>query len=46
MSSYRRVVITGLSVVSPLGNTIEELTRNVFAGKSGIRLLEAPFKEL
>ena len=46
MSNYRRVVITGLSVVSPLGNTIEELTRNVFAGKSGIKPLEAPFKEL
>ncbi len=45
MSNYRRVVITGFSAVSPLGNTIEELIRNVFAGKSGIRLLEAVFTE-
>jgi beta-ketoacyl-acyl-carrier-protein synthase II len=45
MSNYRRVVITGFSAVSPLGNTIEELTRNLFAGKSGIRLLEAAFTE-
>ena len=45
MSNYRRVVITGLSVVSPLGNTLEELTHNVFAGKSGIALLQASFAE-
>ena len=45
MSNYRRVVITGFSALSPLGNTSEELTRNVFAGKSGIRLLEAAFTE-
>jgi beta-ketoacyl-acyl-carrier-protein synthase II len=45
MQNYRRVVITGFSVVSPLGNTIEDLTQNVFAGKSGIKLLEAPFVE-
>ena len=45
MSNCRRVVITGFSAVSPLGNTIEDLTHNVFAGKSGIRLLEAAFTE-
>lgn len=39
----RRVCVTGLSVVSPLGNTIEDLTRNVFAGKSGIDWLKADF---
>ena len=43
MHNNRRVVVTGLSVVSPLGNTIEELTRNIFAGKSGINWLEAEF---
>ena len=45
MHNYRRVVITGLSVVSPLGNTIDELTRNIFAGKSGINWLQAAFTE-
>ena len=45
MQNYRRVVITGFSVVSPLGNTIEDLTHNVFAGKSGIKQLEAAFTD-
>ncbi len=43
MSNYRRVVITGFSAVSPLGNTIEDLAHNVFAGKSAIKLLESTF---
>ncbi len=42
-SSQQRVVITGLSVVSPLGNTIVDLTRNVFAGVSGIKRLDTSF---
>ena len=43
ISNRRRVVITGLSVVSPLGNTIEELSKNIFSGISGIRLLDEAF---
>ncbi|MEI8362480.1 MAG: beta-ketoacyl-[acyl-carrier-protein] synthase family protein [Betaproteobacteria bacterium] len=39
----QRVVITGLSVVSPLGNSITDLTQHVFGGVSGIKLLDAPF---
>jgi 3-oxoacyl-[acyl-carrier-protein] synthase II len=31
----RRVVITGLGVVSPIGNTVEEFWTNLIAGKSG-----------
>jgi 3-oxoacyl-[acyl-carrier-protein] synthase II len=31
----RRVVITGLGVVSPIGNTVEEFWNNLIAGKSG-----------
>jgi beta-ketoacyl-acyl-carrier-protein synthase II len=45
MSSYRRVVITGFGAVTPLGNTIDDLTHNVFAGKSGVRRLEAAFAD-
>lgn len=41
----QRVVITGLSVVSPLGNTIVDLTQQVFAGISGIKRLNTPFVE-
>ncbi len=34
--SNRRVVITGLGAVTPIGNTTEEFWRNLIAGKSGI----------
>jgi len=32
----RRVVVTGLGIVSPVGNTIDEAWKNVVAGVSGI----------
>lgn len=32
----RRVVITGIGAVTPLGNTIEETWENIVAGKSGV----------
>jgi 3-oxoacyl-[acyl-carrier-protein] synthase II len=32
----RRVVVTGLGVVSPVGNTVQDAWQNVLAGKSGI----------
>ncbi len=32
----RRVVITGLGIVSPVGNSIEQAWQNIIAGKSGI----------
>lgn len=35
----RRVVITGIGIVSPLGNTKEEFWKNILAGKSGIKNL-------
>ncbi|WP_046179883.1 beta-ketoacyl-ACP synthase II [Domibacillus tundrae] len=33
----RRVVITGLGIVSPVGNTVEEAWNSVTTGKSGIK---------
>lgn len=33
--SKRRVVITGLGVISPIGNSVEEFWANLLAGKSG-----------
>ena len=36
----RRVVITGLGIVSPVGNTIAEAWRNILNGNSGIDTLE------
>ena len=32
----RRVVVTGLGIISPVGNTIQEAWDNILAGKSGI----------
>ncbi len=34
--SRRRVVITGLGIIAPVGNTIAEAWANILAGKSGI----------
>jgi 3-oxoacyl-[acyl-carrier-protein] synthase II len=34
--SRRRVVVTGLGCVSPVGNTVSEAWSNILAGKSGI----------
>ena len=36
----RRVVITGLGIVSPVGNTVAEAWRNILKGVSGIATLE------
>ena len=43
LSQPNRVVITGLSVLSPLGNNLAELTQQVFGGVSGIKRLDVPF---
>ena len=32
----RRVVITGMGCISPVGNTVEEAWENVKNGKSGV----------
>ncbi len=32
----RRVVITGLGIISPVGNTVEQAWQNIVAGRSGI----------
>ncbi len=31
----RRVVITGLGAITPLGNTIDEFWKNILQGKTG-----------
>ena len=36
----RRVVVTGMGVVSPIGNNVVEVTENLRAGKSGITFCE------
>lgn len=39
----RRVAVTGLGVVSPLGSSVAELFRNARAGRSGVHRLDAAF---
>ena len=39
MSGRRRVVVTGLGLVSPVGNTVAEGWSNLLAGRSGIDLI-------
>jgi 3-oxoacyl-[acyl-carrier-protein] synthase II len=39
----RRVAVTGIGVVSPLGNGAAEVFRNAHAGRSGIHRLDASF---
>ena len=43
--SARRVAVTGLGVVAPLGDSVEELCANLAAGRSGIRQLDIPLWE-
>jgi 3-oxoacyl-[acyl-carrier-protein] synthase II len=38
--SKRRVVVTGLGMVTPVGNNVEETWKNILAGKSGIAPIE------
>ena len=42
-AAMRRVAVTGMGVVSPLGNSVAELYRNAHEGRSGIHRLDAAF---
>ena len=37
----RRVVVTGMGIISPIGMTLEEYKENLFKGVSGVRRIEA-----
>ena len=39
--SRRRVVVTGLGCVSPVGNTVEQCWTNLLAGRSGIDTIKS-----
>ena len=41
----RRVAVTGIGVVAPLGHSAAEVYRNAHAGRSGIHRLDAPFAQ-
>ena len=38
--SRRRVVVTGLGLLSPVGNTVESAWQSILDGKSGIGAIE------
>ncbi len=38
--SRRRVVVTGLGMITPVGNTVDETWQNILAGKSGVSTIE------
>ncbi|WP_207384283.1 beta-ketoacyl-ACP synthase II [Legionella yabuuchiae] len=41
MNNRRRVVVTGMGMVSPVGRTVEESWHNILAGKSGVGRVES-----
>ena len=41
----KKIVITGLGVVSPIGNSVEDFKTNLFNGVCGIGKLDFPFKD-
>ncbi len=42
----KRVAITGIGVISPVGNTLHDFFTNLMAGKSGIRRISSDFSDL
>lgn len=40
-SSKRRIAITGMGIVSPVGNSVKQAWETILSAKSGIRLIEA-----
>jgi 3-oxoacyl-[acyl-carrier-protein] synthase II len=43
--TLRRVAVTGLGVVAPLGNSVEEFWRNLVAGRSGVHRLPSSISQ-
>jgi 3-oxoacyl-[acyl-carrier-protein] synthase II len=39
IKELKRVVITGMGVISPLGNSLDEFWKNIVAGKSGVNFI-------
>jgi nodulation protein E len=40
----QRIVITGLGVISPIGNNVADFRNNLFAGKGGIEIVTFPVR--
>lgn len=46
MKMHRRVVVTGLGVISPIGNNVKEAWKNIITGKCGISKLDSKYENL
>jgi 3-oxoacyl-[acyl-carrier-protein] synthase II len=46
MYMKRRVAVTGLGIISPCGNTIDDFSDNFMAGKSGVRRISSAYSSL
>ena len=44
--TLRRVVVTGLGAITPVGNTVEEMWANLKAGVHGIAPITTPEADL
>ena len=42
----RRVAVTGLGIISPCGNNIDDFSVNLMAGKSGVRKISSEYSNL
>ncbi len=42
----RRVAVTGLGIISPCGNNIDDFSVNIIAGKSGVRKISSEYSNL
>jgi 3-oxoacyl-[acyl-carrier-protein] synthase II len=41
-----RVAVTGMGIISPCGNRIDDFSFNLMAGKSGVRRISSPYSSL
>jgi 3-oxoacyl-[acyl-carrier-protein] synthase II len=41
MATSRRVVVTGMGIISPLGNELEASWQNILVGRSGAKTVTA-----
>jgi 3-oxoacyl-[acyl-carrier-protein] synthase II len=42
----RRVAVTGMGIISPCGNNINDFSANIMAGKSGVRKISSEYSNL
>ena len=46
LTMKRRVAVTGMGIISPCGNTIQDFSVNLMAGRSGVRRISSAYASL